>query len=143
MHVRFMADGERPYVVGHKAQRMPKMDLKMSVCFLVPTTRKVAATALASRCFLESETVGHKYRVQDLPAVFQNLSGVHGIGHRGSGSPSTSQSRLKSAPLVARMARFPGNSASPTRPLPPSTSSALPSGAIRTTPRRPAYDAVT
>src|ERR1700687_2782991 len=143
MHIQLMGNGECPHMVSHKAQGMAKMDIEVSVCFLVPATCVVTSAALANFCFLESETVGHKNRIQDLPAVFQNLAGVHGEGHRGSGSPSTSQSRLKSAPLVARMARFPGKSARPTRPLPPSTCSALPSGAIRTTPRRPAYEAVT
>ena len=55
----------------------------------------------------------------------------------GSGRPSTFQSRLKSAFVVVSTARRVGSSARPTRPMPLSTNSALPSGVMRTMPRRP------
>src|SRR3979490_985865 len=109
-----MANGQRPHVVSHKAQGKAKMDFEMSVCFPVLAARIVAATALANRCFLESETVRNEDNVKNFSAAFQNFVRVHGKGYRGSGSPATSQSRLKSALLVARMARFPGRRAIPT-----------------------------
>src|SRR5579872_310649 len=54
-----------------------------------------------------------------------------------SGSPRTSQSSVKSAPVVARIARPEDCSAMPTRPEPLRTTSACACGVMRTMPRRP------
>ena len=60
-----------------------------------------------------------------------------------SGRPRTSQSNVKSAPVVARIARPDGCSAMPTSPEPLRATSAWPCGVMRTMPRRPPSEAAT
>src|ERR1700687_1569605 len=62
----------------------------------------------------------------------------HRFNYPINGKPWTSQSSVKSAPVVAMMARPEGCNASPTMPEPLRTTSAWACGVMRTTPRRPA-----
>ncbi len=61
----------------------------------------------------------------------------HRVNYPRSGKPRTSQSSVKSAPVVARIARPEDCSAMPTRPEPLRTTSAWACGLMRIIPRRP------
>ncbi len=84
----------------------------------------------------------HAIRRKQFRADCNDFS-FHECGYRGSGKPSTSQSMLKSALVVVSTARRVGSSARPTSPMPLRTTSACPSGVIRTMPRCPPLEAAT
>src|SRR6266404_5846075 len=93
--------------------------------------------------FGQEERVGvHAVRGKKLRTHCDNF-GFHLVHYATSGKPRTSQSSVKIAPVVAKMARPEGCSARPTSPEPLSTTSARACGVIRTMPRRPPYDPAT